>query len=161
MEKFITFLALEERKGKDKFNATRFSLFKGENTAQILSCSCVTRILLGLFRNFGDVFLDLFVPHLQRLVCEPHEASQRCAAEIVSGLVRGSKLWPFAKVERMWSILSPLLLKGFTHITVESIADWGTAFATLSESRDPNRMHWIFDAILTDPVISEQVIEIS
>lgn len=103
------------------------------------------------------MFLDVFVPHLERLVCEPHEAAQRCAAEIISGLVRGSKLWPYAKVERMWSILSPLLLKGFTHITVESIADWGTAFATISESRDPNRMHWLFNTILQEPVITEQV----
>lgn len=123
-------------------------------TVQLL---LLTSNLTGLFRNFGDAFLDLFVAHLQRLVSDPHEAAQRCAAEIISGLVRGSKLWPFAKVEAMWSIVSPLMLKALTHITVESIADWGTAFATISESRDPNRMHWLFDAVLQEPVITEQV----
>lgn len=29
IEKFIGFLSLEDRKGKDKFDARRFSLFKG------------------------------------------------------------------------------------------------------------------------------------
>lgn len=29
IEKLIHFLSLEERKGKDKFDATRFSLYKG------------------------------------------------------------------------------------------------------------------------------------
>lgn len=33
VEKLIGFLSLEERKGKDKFDATRFSLFKGEKMA--------------------------------------------------------------------------------------------------------------------------------
>lgn len=29
IEKFVHFLSLEDRKGKDKFGATRFSFFKG------------------------------------------------------------------------------------------------------------------------------------
>lgn len=32
IEKLIHFLSLEDRKGKDKFDATRFSLFKGNDT---------------------------------------------------------------------------------------------------------------------------------
>lgn len=39
----------------------------------------------GLFRNFGDTFLPMFVGHLERLVKETQKSSQRCAAEIITG----------------------------------------------------------------------------
>ena len=39
IDKLIKFLALEEHKGRDKFDPGRFAMFK------------------GLFRNYGDAFL--------------------------------------------------------------------------------------------------------
>ena len=41
--------------------------------------------ILGLFRNHGDQFLAHFRPQLEKLVIDQHEASQRCAAEIITG----------------------------------------------------------------------------
>lgn len=67
VNKLVGYLALEEKKGKDKFNGFRFILFK------------------GLFRNHGDAFLPLFQPHLDRLVGDRQESSQRCATEIIAG----------------------------------------------------------------------------
>lgn len=81
-------------------------------------------LIAGFFRNHGDQFLDHFKPHLERLVRDPHEASQRCAAEIITGLIRGSKHWPFAKSEALWNFLAPLLRAAFNHVSVESINDW-------------------------------------
>ena len=80
VEQLIKFLSLEDRKGKDKFNPRRFCLFK------------------GLFRNFDDAFLPVLQPHLERLVSDSHESTQRCVAEIIAGLIRGSKHWTFEKV---------------------------------------------------------------
>lgn len=54
--------------------------------------------LQGLFRNYGDVFLPLLWPHLERLASDPHESSQRCVCEITAGLIRGSKHWSFSEV---------------------------------------------------------------
>lgn len=65
--KFMNFLSMEEKKGKDKFNASRAALFK------------------GLFRNHGDAILNVFKPHLQRLVTQKEENYQRCAAEFITG----------------------------------------------------------------------------
>ncbi len=152
VEKLIHFLSLEDRKGKDKFDATRFSLFKG-NTLLFSKLAVLDLILcfpLGLFRNFGDLFLVHFRPHLERLVRDQNEASQRCAAEIITGLIRGSKHWTFSKTEAMWNFLCPLLRTAFSNVNVESINDWGTAIATASESRDPNRISWLMELILED-----------
>ncbi|KAB1266874.1 Proteasome activator complex subunit 4 [Camelus dromedarius] len=102
VEQLITFLSLEDRKGKDKFNPRRFCLFK------------------GIFRNFDDAFLPVLKPHLERLVADSHESTQRCVAEIIAGLIRGSKHWTFEK-----------------------------------ESRDPRKLHWLFELLLESPLSGE------
>ncbi|XP_068089225.1 proteasome activator complex subunit 4 isoform X1 [Hyperolius riggenbachi] len=140
-EKFVAqlikFLSLEDRKGKDKFNPRRFCLFK------------------GLFRNYDDAFLPILTPHLERLVEDSHESTQRCVAEIVAGLIRGSKHWTFEKVDNMWQFLCPLLRTALSNITVETYNDWGTCIATSCESRDPRKLHWLFELLLESPVSGE------
>ncbi|KAF3826779.1 hypothetical protein GH733_009304 [Mirounga leonina] len=157
VEQLITFLSLEDRKGKDKFNPRRFCLFK------------------GVFRNFDDAFLPVLKPHLERLVADSHESTQRCVAEIIAGLIRGSKHWTFEKVmylystfpvkavipiyvailntvEKLWQLLCPLLRTALSNITVETYNDWGTCIATSCESRDPRKLHWLFELLLESPL---------
>ncbi|XP_075452050.1 proteasome activator complex subunit 4 isoform X1 [Ascaphus truei] len=137
VDQLIKFLSLEDRKGKDKFNPRRFCLFK------------------GVFRNFDDAFLPILKPHLERLVADSHESTQRCVAEIIAGLIRGSKHWTFEKVEHLWSFLCPLLRTALSNITVETYSDWGTCIATSCESRDPRKLHWLFELLLESPVSGE------
>ncbi|XP_046402715.1 proteasome activator complex subunit 4A-like [Ischnura elegans] len=134
VDKLVDYLSLEEKKGKDKFNGLRFIMFK------------------GLFRNHGYSVLELFKPHLVRLVAEKQESNQRCAAEIIAGLARGSKHWPFEKVVSLWEFLGPVIRTALTNLTVESNGDWGVCFATALESRDPNRLHWLLEILMEDPL---------
>ncbi|EMP23881.1 Proteasome activator complex subunit 4 [Chelonia mydas] len=137
VEQLIKFLSLEDRKGKDKFNPRRFCLFK------------------GIFRNFDDAFLPVLKPHLEHLVADSHESTQRCVAEIIAGLIRGSKHWTFEKVEKLWKLLCPLLRTALSNITVETYNDWGTCIATSCESRDPRKLHWLFELLLESPLSGE------
>uniref|UniRef100_A0A3P8U275 Uncharacterized protein n=1 Tax=Amphiprion percula TaxID=161767 RepID=A0A3P8U275_AMPPE len=137
IDQLIEFLSLEERKGKDSFNPRRFCLFK------------------GLFRNYGDVFLPLLWPHLEQLASDPHESSQRCVCEITAGLIRGSKLWSFSKVDRLWQLLCPLIRTALTNITVETYTDWGTCIATACEGRDPRKLHWLLEMLMESPLSGE------
>lgn len=138
IDKWISFLTLEERKGKDRFDAKRFVLFK------------------GLFRNFGTSFLNLFEPHLERLVADSRECFQRCAAEIIAGLVRGSKHWSYDMIQRLRSILEPILKVAMTKLSVETVSDWGTCIATASENGDPSRLFWLLNLLMEDPMRSEE-----
>merc|ERR1719361_15275 len=70
MEKLITFLSLEENKGKDKFDSRRFLMWK------------------GIFRNFGYNALAGLRGRLEQLCGDQAESSQRAAAEVLAGLVR-------------------------------------------------------------------------
>ncbi|XP_069787517.1 proteasome activator complex subunit 4-like isoform X1 [Narcine bancroftii] len=137
IEKLVKFLSLEDRKGRDKFNPRRFCLFK------------------GLFRNFDTAFLPVLTPHLERLLSDSHESAQRCGAEIIAGLVRGCKHWSYEKVEQLWEILRPLLRTALSSITVETYSDWGTCIATSCESRDPRKLHWLFELLMDAPLSGE------
>ena len=68
VDKLIEFFSLEEHKGRDRFDARRFIMFK------------------GLFRNHGDAFMEHFKGHLERLVEEDQESAHRCASEIIAGM---------------------------------------------------------------------------
>jgi proteasome activator subunit 4 len=109
----------------------------------------------GLFRNFGDSFLGTFKPHLQRLCSDKQESSQRCAAEIIAGLVRSSKHWPFQKVKAMWEFLLPCLSSAFNEISAETLSDWGSCLSDCSADRDPRRLHWLFEMIISPESLNQ------
>lgn len=141
VEKFVAYLSLEEHKRKDKFRTKIMTLFK------------------GLHRNFGDAFLELIKPHIERLLNDTshdkHDSSQRCAMEMLSGILRGCKHWPFEKVESLWQWTTPLLKKALNNMTVETLDDWGNFFTVISESRDPRKLHWYFELVMDSPLSGE------
>ena len=79
----------------------------------------------------------------------------RCASEIIAGLIRGTKHWSWDMTVNLWSWMQPLLRKVVSKITVESFGNWGTCFATASESRDPQRIHWMLEALMEEPIQSK------
>ena len=138
VDKFIRFLSLEENKGKDSFDSKRFVLFK------------------GLFRNYGDCLVPLFKPHIERLVQDSNESLQRCATEIICGLVTGSKHWSFQSTKSvMKDFIVPVMKTALSNISEECFSDWGTCFATAANGRDPYQMHWILEALTEEPIRSQ------
>ncbi|XP_011068182.1 PREDICTED: proteasome activator complex subunit 4B-like [Acromyrmex echinatior] len=141
IEKLVNYFSLEEKKGKDKFSTLRCVLFK------------------GVFRNHGIVHLKRFLPHLQRLVMDKHESSQRCAAEIAAGIVRGAKHWPFQMTFDLWQALLPIIRIAIANLTEETVIDWGVCFATMQQHRDPNRHHWLLECLMEDPPLKDSFVE--
>lgn len=137
VNKLMSFLTLEEKKGKDKFNGFKFLMFK------------------GLFRNGGYEMVKIFIPFLEKLVVSKQESHQRCAAEIIAGIVRGAKHWPYEMVKDMWESLTPLIRNALSNMTEETFIDWGVCFATASENVDPRRNHWLFKVLMEEPLKNE------
>uniref|UniRef100_A0A8D8S251 Proteasome activator complex subunit 4 n=1 Tax=Cacopsylla melanoneura TaxID=428564 RepID=A0A8D8S251_9HEMI len=137
VDKLMKYFSFEEKKDTDKFNGARMALWK------------------GLFRNHGDKHLPLLKSHIEGFILEKNETLQRCAAEFISGLIKGSKHWPFSKVESLWSWLGPVLRTALSNMIAESVNDWGVAIASATKNRDPNRMHWLL-SILTETSDKEE-----
>lgn len=76
------------------------------------------------------------------------ESQQRFAAEFAAGLIAGSKSWPFEQQTELWSWLGPVLKTAFDSLTSETYRDWGTCVATVFDSRDPRKLHWLVDILL-------------
>lgn len=113
VNKLIEFWSLEEKKGREKFNRTRFTLIR------------------RLFGCFGLQFLDSFVPHLYKLIeNKSSESSHRCASEILAGIIRGAKHWDFQMTSELIKILDPIIRLSLNNLTNETESLWGTAYAT-------------------------------
>ncbi|XP_055375207.1 proteasome activator complex subunit 4-like [Condylostylus longicornis] len=136
IEKFVTFMALEENKEKEKFKRSRFLLIK------------------SIFRMFGDTFYESFHQNIVKLIKENKQPSNhRCAAEIICGVIRGMKHWPFGKTEHIYkTYIVPLIDLIFEHITVETDNFWGTCFATSCENMDPRQQYWLYEALIKEPL---------
>jgi hypothetical protein len=67
------------------------------------------------------------------------EADQRVVAELVYGVLRGSRYWSFASVQELWKEMSVLFRTIFNNITDETIADWETCLSGVTNKADPNR----------------------
>ncbi|XP_013086715.2 proteasome activator complex subunit 4-like [Biomphalaria glabrata] len=141
VEKLFNFLALEEEKSTDHFRTSVLRFFK------------------MLFHNFEDTFLPKFQVHIERLIKDTshdkHASSQRCAMEVLAGIITGSKLWPYPKVEKLWLWITPLLEHTLNNITVETISDWGNFFLNICENRAPQRLQWLYRLLIKNPLSGE------
>lgn len=103
-------------KTSEKFDKKKFYLFK------------------SLFRNFGtlNIVNNLF-EHLNQLVTDKSsqskEDSAKLAAELISGLIRGSKYWNLNILKYLWSKIKPLLDLIMDNLTNETVSIWVDCFS--------------------------------
>lgn len=80
--------------------------------------------------------MDIFKPHLEKILARKEDSYQLCAAEMMSGIIIGSKLWPFDKAQKLIKWYVPLLRQVLDEMPVETQANWGSAIAgTLVRAR--------------------------
>lgn len=81
------------------------------------------------------------------------EGSHRCAAEVLAGLIRGCKHWPYDKVERLYTQhLVPLIRAALANVTSETDDYWEMAFSTSCDNTDPLRQHWLYETLMEEPL---------
>lgn len=134
VDELIKYLSMEEKKGQDQFNAYRFLIFK------------------NLFKTFEDEMLPPFLKHIEKLVQEKEESNQRCATEIISAIISGSKHWSYEKVEKLKNNLLPILDKAISNIHSDTLNDWAVCITMSLESRDSNRYSWLLEFLMDDPL---------
>lgn len=102
---------------------------------------------------FGDVLLEPFFEHLVRLINDKDsESNHRCAAELMAGIMRGMKHWPYEMTARCYERLTPIIKSALNNITVDTDVFWGTCFATAAENFDPRRQYWLHEVLLEEPL---------
>ena len=107
-------------------------------------------LLSFLFENIGPRLVAVFQNHIERLVGGGEENKQRAAAELVYGLVRGSRFWDFASAEALWSWLIPVFRQVLNNVTTEAKRDWDFCFSGISAKTDPNRLCHLYESLVTE-----------
>ncbi|RMZ98657.1 proteasome activator complex subunit 4B-like [Brachionus plicatilis] len=125
VKKFLRSSQLEGDKCGNRFDAKKFYLFK------------------SVFRNYGSVeAIESVFEHLFDLVRDTTatECSHKIAAELASGLIRGSKYWPHEQLCALWTQLESLFDLIVEHMTKDTIDIWTECFSNSFEDQDPRRM---------------------
>uniref|UniRef100_A0A182W0W9 Proteasome activator complex subunit 4 C-terminal domain-containing protein n=1 Tax=Anopheles minimus TaxID=112268 RepID=A0A182W0W9_9DIPT len=134
VDTLMRFWSLEEKKGRDEFSSTRMLLIK------------------MLMKMFGDQLLDRFLVHMPRLIEENKvESNHRCVVEVLTGIMRGAKHWPYEMTRDMYARVVPLIRLGMQKVTVDTDMYWGMCFATAAQSMDPSKQYWLHEVLLEDP----------
>ncbi|CAF1185021.1 unnamed protein product [Rotaria sordida] len=117
----------EDDNDETTLDKTRFAMFK------------------GLFRNFGLAFIDNFMEQVYVLIHEKmkekQKGSHRVAAEIVAGMIRGSKCWTLEMLDELWEHLTTFLNEVCINLSSNTFLYWGSCFKYAMENKDPRRMY--------------------
>ena len=127
VEKFIKFSLIEEARGNEKFDKKKVYVFK------------------ALFRNFGSIrIVHNLMSHLHRLVADRNSASMerghKLAAEIICGLIKGSKHWLMDELKSLYFELKILFDLVMDNLSCETINLWIECFSLGFVDKDPRRM---------------------
>uniref|UniRef100_A0A0K2T807 Proteasome activator complex subunit 4 n=1 Tax=Lepeophtheirus salmonis TaxID=72036 RepID=A0A0K2T807_LEPSM len=129
INKLIDLNSIEHKKGEDFFSWDKAFFFT------------------SLFESFNDAFVDIIFRKVSPLVESSEESHQRVAAEVVCGVVCGSRFWSYEKSKVLWEkYLIPMLDKLLnSHLTNETLNDWEVCFSAITNKVDQNRMTWLYE----------------
>ena len=118
---FIELISIEHKKGEDFFSMDKAYFF------------CM------LFETTGTKLFILFLPFLKKMVESEQESEQRACAEIIYGVIRGSRFWTFEESQSTSQELSSLIKTAFANMSLETIGDWEAMLNGATNKIDPNR----------------------
>ncbi|KAF9979719.1 hypothetical protein BGZ75_009303 [Mortierella antarctica] len=99
------------------------------------------RLYKSMFGLWEERLLAVVEPVVTKLCSRVDDKNaQRTAAELIGGMIRGSKHWKKEGLDRMWAWLSPLLKKTFQQCTPDSLVYWERFVKYACFYRDPRRV---------------------
>ncbi|CAE6462385.1 unnamed protein product [Rhizoctonia solani] len=106
----------------------------------------------SLFKMFGGLPLPPLLDTLDDLWKEEDKFKQRAAAEIMCGVMRGSKHWPKGAHSQLWAWVEERLGQIFDRIKPDTLRIWEGMLTTQITKRDPRRHPGLIDFIKSLPV---------
>lgn len=124
------------------------ALYRKQQAVGAGFASAHARMWQSFFRLGGLELFQRIAPLLTPLLdadsSGSHRARQATVAEVVAGVARGSKHWPFADLDKLWAEhLLPIWLTVVNNASSETLTDWEMALGFLIRRRDPRRVHWL------------------
>ncbi|KAG6910583.1 hypothetical protein DXG01_009534 [Tephrocybe rancida] len=106
----------------------------------------------SLVKVFEQDGLESLLDNIDIPLCDSEKFKQRAGAEILSGVLRGSKHWPKPLLDHLWAWTAPRLSKIFAQIKPDTLLFWETFFHYQMRDLDPRRNKVMIDWVLALPL---------
>ncbi|KAH8120571.1 ARM repeat-containing protein [Phellopilus nigrolimitatus] len=131
----------------EKFWKSLSGRFAEENHATVITqdnISCVKSI----FQILEEEPFEYLRPTLEILINDVDQNKQRAAADLIAGILGGSKHWPSDAQERLWTWFTPFLGKILgSNVKTDTMFMWTSFLEYVFSSRDPRRIQPLVDYI--------------
>lgn len=78
----------------------------------------------SIFQIYEDKPLDAAIPLIDQMMTDNDRHKQRASAEVIGGLLRGSKHWSLKKQKKVYDWLQPKWQKIFDSINLDTQPAW-------------------------------------
>ncbi|KAF8898398.1 hypothetical protein BD779DRAFT_1607219 [Infundibulicybe gibba] len=118
-----------------------------ETTITQDNVSCVKSI----FQILEDEPFGVLQPILEKLIADKDQNKQRAAAELLAGLLGGSKHWPTNKQRRLWDWFKPYIKQIFnSNIKTDTLMVWTSFVEYIFYKKDPRRVQPLVDYLMEE-----------
>ncbi|KZT40114.1 hypothetical protein SISSUDRAFT_983884 [Sistotremastrum suecicum HHB10207 ss-3] len=125
--------------------STHFAEENHSDTANLDNISCVKSI----FQVLKEQPLDTLKPILLDLLSHADQNKQRSAAELLGGIIGGSKHWSQSAQTRLWAWLTPLIPKMLDeNVKTDTVPVWTSFLEYIIENKDPRRVQPLIDYLV-------------
>ncbi|KAG0235309.1 hypothetical protein BGW42_005476 [Actinomortierella wolfii] len=150
------YAVIEEAFGKSEFWESFMAVMSQEpvrGEAYDAFVSEHARLYKSVFGMWEDRFLDVVAPIAERLCRQTDDKNcQRACAELMAGMIRGSKHWRKASLDRMWRWAIPLLKRTLQQCTPDALMYWERFVHYTCAQRDPRRVLPLITLIFGTPL---------
>ncbi|KAL6304169.1 ARM repeat-containing protein [Sparassis latifolia] len=147
--------AMKSAMQEDDFFTTLASLW-GQESAKIggspeMRTDNVT-FVKSLAKMFEHEALDAMLSVIDPLLMDVDRFKQRSGAEMLTGLLRGSKHWPKRRSDQLWAWMADRLKVIYAQMKPDTMTFWESLFSELLLDRDPRRAAPMIDWIMSLPL---------
>ncbi|TRM60121.1 hypothetical protein BD626DRAFT_571905 [Schizophyllum amplum] len=136
--------AIVKRQLLDAYRDKRVDLSKGDDQPKLWMRTRIDQLL-------EDEPFKFMKPVLVDLLAKKDKNKQRAAAELLAGLIGGSKNWPGQKQKMLWDWLAPQVpaILG-SNVQTDTIMVWTTFLEYIFYKKDPRRLQPFVDFLLKE-----------
>lgn len=120
---------------------TKVSGYYAEETQESVVVQDHISCIKSIFQLLGSEICDIMKPKVEELLVDPDKNKQRAAAELLAGVLNGSKHWSLEEQERVWDWAKPLVYKTLNQtMKTENVGIWSTFLDYMFHRKDPRRV---------------------
>ncbi|KAF9036519.1 hypothetical protein BDZ89DRAFT_1100671 [Hymenopellis radicata] len=137
--------------------STYFAEENNEVTMTQDNVSCVK----SLFQVLEDAPFAALKPILESLIVNKEQDKQRAAAELLAGIIGGSKHWPLNKQKILWDWFKPFMKTIMANLKTDTLVTWTSFLEYVFYRKDPRRVQSIMDCVLSEVMTMDFNAELS